>query len=148
MITACQEDKKLDLTVYETNADGAKLEEKTAFKRSDSSSTISINPKETFQTITGFGGSFTESSAHLLTNLSSKKRDGVIQAYFGDEGARYSLTRTHIASCDFSLSNYTYAPVADDLELEHFTIAQDTSDLIPMILAATRVSSEGFTIIA
>ena len=148
MITACQEDKKLDLTVYETNADGAKLEEKTAFEKSDSSSTISINPKETFQTITGFGGSFTESSAHLLTNLSSKKRDEVIQAYFGDEGARYSLTRTHIASCDFSLSNYTYAPVADDLELEHFTIAQDTSDLIPMILAATRVSSEGFKIIA
>ena len=36
---------------------------------------ININPDEKFQTITGFGGSFTESSAYLLNKLSfiSKK---------------------------------------------------------------------------
>lgn len=145
---ACREHKELEIDVYETNAQGAKLEEKINFVKSDSFVELSINPEEKYQKITGFGGSFTEASAYLLSNLSQKKRNEIIQAYFGDEGARYSLTRTHIASCDFSLSNYTYAPVANDLNLEHFTIAQDTQDLIPMILAAKEVSTDGFKIIA
>ena len=67
-------------------------------------SSITINPEKTFQTITGFGGAFTESSAYLLNKLSKKNRDTIIEAYFAEDGANYSLTRTHMNSCDFSLS--------------------------------------------
>ena len=65
-------------------------------------------PEVKFQTITGFGGSFTESSAYLLNRLSKKNRDTILNAYFSEDGANYTLTRTHISSCDFSLNNYTY----------------------------------------
>jgi glucosylceramidase len=58
------------------------------------------------------------------------------------------LTRTHISSCDFSLNNYTYAPIADDFELKHFSIIEDMDDLIPMIKDAMAVSEDGFKIIA
>ena len=105
-------------------------------------------PDSTFQTITGFGGSFTESSAYLLNNLSKEKRDKVLEAYFGESGARYSLTRTHMNSCDFSLSNYSYAAVEGDKDLEHFTIDEDRDDVIPMIKDAMAISKDGFKILS
>ena len=51
-------------------------------------------------------------------------------------------------SCDFSLSQYSYSPVEDDIHLEHFTIKEDQKDLIPMIKDALKVSKDGFKIIA
>ncbi|MFD1163787.1 glycoside hydrolase family 30 protein [Hwangdonia seohaensis] len=140
--------KALDFEVYETSESGNKLTRITEFKTLDSVVKITLNPEKTLQTITGFGGSFTESSAYLLNKLSKKNRDTILQAYFGEEGARYSLTRTHISSCDFSLSNYTYAPVEGDMELENFSIEEDRDDLIPMIKDAMAISKDGFKIIA
>ena len=139
---------QLEVDVYETSASGNKLTKLTEFEPSENPSIIKINPDSTYQTITGIGGSFTESSAYLLNRLSKANRDKILQAYFGEEGARYSLTRTHIASCDFSLNNYTYAPVEGDLTLENFTIDEDREDLIPMIKDAMAISKDGFNIIA
>ena len=111
-------------------------------------SEIILNLDKQYQTITGFGGAFTESSAYLLNKLSKKNRDTIIKAYFGREGANYSLTRTHMNSCDFSLSQYSYSPVEDDVNLEHFTIKEDMDDLIPMIKDAMATSEDGFKIFA
>jgi glucosylceramidase len=80
--------------------------------------------------------------------LSKENRKKILDAYFSESGANYSLTRTTIASCDFSLKNYTYAKVENDLALEHFTIEDDKDDIIPMILEAKAISKEGFNIIA
>lgn len=148
LLMACNTEKKLDVTVYQTSASGDQLTLKEAFTEHDSASTISILPEQKFQTITGFGGSFTESSAHLLNGLSKEKCQEVIDAYFGDNGAKYSLTRTHMNSCDFSLGQYFYAPVANDMELDSFTIEEDKDDIIPMIKEAMAVSSDGFKIIS
>ena len=138
----------LNVSVYETAAAGNKLAKITEFVKADALLTINLDANQKFQTITGFGGSFTEASASLLKRLSNEKRKKVLDAYFSEEGANYSLTRTHIASCDFSLSNYTYAKVENDMTLEHFTIEDDKDDLIPMILKAKVISKEGFKIIA
>ena len=51
-------------------------------------------------------------------------------------GIGYTLCRTHINSCDFSLGNYAYAETEGDFELEHFSIERDRKWLIPMIRAA------------
>lgn len=138
----------MTIDVYETSEEGNALTLIQDFKPADKSLTIQVNPEKQFQKITGFGGSFTEASAFLLNKLSPANRKKILDAYFSDEGARYSLTRTHIASCDFSLSNYTYAKVENDLELKHFSIENDKDDLIPMILDAQKISKEGFKIIA
>ncbi|WP_179021015.1 glycoside hydrolase family 30 protein [Winogradskyella forsetii] len=143
-----KESKSLEVEIYETSESGNKLTRITEYSQVDSSAVIKILPEQKFQTITGFGGSFTESSAYLLNKLSKKNRDTILQAYFADEGARYSLTRTHIASCDFSLNNYTYAPVAEDMSLESFSVEEDRDDLIPMIKEAMVISKDGFKIIA
>ena len=148
VLNSCKVAKDLNVTVYETSAQGNSLTKITAFSANENAVLININPEEKFQTITGFGGSFTEASASLLNRLSQTNRKKILDAYFSEEGANYSLTRTHIASCDFSLSNYTYAKVENDVSLENFTIEDDKSDLIPMILEAKAISKEGFNIIA
>lgn len=141
-------DKPLNVEVYESSAGGHKLQRVKALRKADNSIAIQILPDQKFQTITGFGGSFTEASASLLNKLSKKNRDKILEAYFGESGARYSLTRTHINSCDFSLGHYAYANVADDKALSNFSIEHDRKDIIPMIKGAMAVSKAGFKIIA
>ena len=148
MLIGCSSKQSLQVEVYETSASGNKLTRVTEFSIGDTILTIKLLPKEEYQTITGFGGAFTESSAYLLNKLSSENRQKVIDAYFSKEGANYSLTRTHMNSCDFSLSQYSYAPVEDDAALENFSVKEDQNDLIPMIKDAMAASQEGFKIFA
>ncbi|MEI7508771.1 MAG: glycoside hydrolase family 30 protein [Flavobacterium sp.] len=145
----CGSSKEMKVEVYETSANGNSLRKMTDFSKSSNPVTITVNPEEKFQTITGFGGAFTESSAYLVNKLSASNRKKIMEAYFSENGANYSLTRTHINSCDFSLKHYAYAMVDGDKNLEHFSIEEDKSNhLIPMILQAKAISKEGFKIIA
>jgi glucosylceramidase len=89
-------ENKLAVTIYETSEAGNKLTQISESNATENSSIIQLKPNQKFQTITGFGGSFTESSAYLLNKLSKKNRDTILQAYFSEEGANYSLTRTHM----------------------------------------------------
>nr|WP_321243508.1 glycoside hydrolase family 30 protein [uncultured Psychroserpens sp.] len=147
-MSCTKKQEPLEVEVYETSASGNQLTKITEFPSEDSMDTIQLLPEETYQKITGIGGSFTESTASLLQRLSKENRDKIIEAYFGETGARYSLTRTHIASCDFSLTNYTYAPDDGDVELTNFSIDEDRDDLIPMIKDAMAASKDGFNIVA
>lgn len=146
--SACTSNNSRSIKVYETSAHGQNLQEVNELSNKAATCQLVINSNKKYQTITGFGGSFTESSASLLNGLSPEKRQEVLRAYFGDEGAQYSLTRTHMNSCDFSLSNYSYAPIEDDTQLEHFSIKEDMDDIIPMILDAQKISTDGFRIIS
>jgi glucosylceramidase len=144
----CNHANKMTINVYETSEKGNNLALIKEFKPAKKSLSIQVNPEQKFQTIIGFGGSFTEASAYLLNQLSGTNRKKILDAYFSEAGANYSLTRTHMASCDFSLKNYTYAKVENDSALNHFTIDDDRNDLIPMILDAQKISTSGFKIIA
>lgn len=109
---------------------------------------LSLDPGRRFQTFLGVGGSFTESAAQVYYELSKARQAELLKACFSPEGAHYSLMRTHVASCDFSLRNYTYAPVAGDMELEHFSIAPARTWLLPLIKAAQSVTGADFRIMA
>jgi len=148
MLSCSNKQNELIVEVYETSESGNKLKKLTDFKPVTNPISIELVPTETFQIITGFGGAFTESSAYLLNKLGKENRQKIIDAYFSKSGANYSLTRTHMNSCDFSLNNYSYTPVAGDIDLEHFTIAEDKDDLIPFIKEAMAASTDGFKIFA
>ena len=145
---SCMNSKKETLTVFETSQSGNQLTELSNFDSGVTPSLIHLNFEQKFQTISGFGGAFTEASAHLLNQMTPKKRTEILDAYFSRKGANYSLTRTHMNSCDFSLSNYSYTPVEGDLHLEHFSIEEDREDLIPMIKDALATSEDGFKLFA
>ena len=142
-----QEDKR-NITVYETSESGHQLTEISSFSTSTQPSSLYINQNKRLQTISGFGGAFTEASASLLNQLGEENREKILRAYFAKEGANYSLARTHMNSCDFSLSNYSYTPVENDLNLEHFSVKEDQDDLIPMIKEAMAISEDGFRLFA
>ena len=96
-------------------AGGNKLSESEPVKAGETDVEIRLLPDSTYQTIIGFGGSFTEAAASLLNRMSAGQREKIIAAYFGPEGAAYSLTRTPINSCDFSVASYAYDMVEGDL---------------------------------
>ena len=149
MLMACQQknEQTMQSAAYQTSAAGDKLTAQQPTNEAPTA-TITLKPETTFQEIIGFGGAFTESSAYLLNQVGAENRQKILEAYFGEEGAKYSLCRTHMNSCDFSLDHYSYAPVPDDMQLEHFTIDEDREDVIPMIKGAQAISKDGFKILA
>ncbi len=99
------------LQVYLTSKDDAALlaarAEVVPAPVPSSSAVVYIDPAKTFQTIEGFGGAFTEAAAVTWRNMGEANQKRVIEAYFDPaKGHGYSLCRTHINSCDFSLGNY------------------------------------------
>ena len=136
------------ITVYETSKSGHQLTVVNPFVNTKDATSIIVDLNREKQTITGFGGAFTEASASLLNQLGEENRTKILNAYFAKDGANYSLTRTHMNSCDFSLKNYSYTPVEGDTNLDHFSIEEDKDDLIPMIKEAMKISEDGFKLFA
>ena len=136
------------ITVYETSKSGHQLTVVNPFVNTKDAASIIVDLNREKQTITGFGGAFTEASASLLNQLGEENRTKILNAYFAKEGANYSLTRTHMNSCDFSLENYSYTPVEGDTNLDHFSVEEDKDDLIPMIKEAMQISEDGFKLFA
>jgi glucosylceramidase len=101
---------------------------------SNPSVVVHVDPVKTYQVIQGFGGAFTESAATTFYKMPISVQNEIIRAYFDkNTGIGYTFGRTHINSCDFSLGNYAYTEVADDIGLKHFSIDHDHQSLIPLI---------------
>lgn len=110
--------------------------------------TLTVSPRERYQSIMGFGGAFTEAAAFTLSKISPEKRMGIIDSYFHpDKGLGYSLGRTHIHSCDFSLGNYTYVEENDE-KLRTFSIEREHRYVIPFIQDAIKARGEELTILS
>jgi len=109
---------------------------------------INIYPDASYQVIQGFGGAFTEASGYTVSKLSENNRDEIVNAYFGETGLGYTLCRTHINSCDFSLGNYAYVESAEDTELATFNRERDRKYIVPFIKAAQKVSKDKITFLA
>ena len=76
-------------------------------------------PKK-YQTIEGFGGASRRPRPAPGCGYAVHERKRVIDLYFGENGAGYTVGRVHMNSCDFCVSSYDFAPVDNDYELKHF----------------------------
>lgn len=87
---------------------------------------VNINPADERQTIDGFGGSLTESSAFVLACLSPKQRLTVLQELYGEQGANFTVSRTQIGASDFSVEGkYSLAEQEGDTALLSFSLDRD-----------------------
>ena len=111
-------------------------------------STVKIYKSAERQTLLGFGGSFTEASSSIYSGLDKDKKEEIIEAYFGSSGNRYSMARTHINSCDFSLENYAHVETSGDTELKTFSISRNKKTLIPFIKDALKKTKNEVRIMA
>jgi glucosylceramidase len=130
--------KRISLsTIEELSKDTANIKSK-----------ITIEPKNQRQEILGFGGSFTEASSSIYKELDKEKKEEIIESYFGKNGNKYSMARTHINSCDFSLGNYAHVEDESDLELKTFSLERNKISLIPMINDALKKRKNKIKIMA
>jgi len=105
---------------------------------------IELDFSVTFQSIDGFGSSFTDAAGINLASLPEQARQHLLESYFSaesillkcfyqnfmhfqlfSEGIRFTLTRTNIGSCDFSTRNYSYNDQPEDFELQNFALAEE-----------------------
>ncbi len=93
------------------------------------------------QEIQGFGGAFTEATAHTYAKLSKEVQKDFLESYFGEEGLQYNLCRLPIHSCDFGLGNYTYIEEGDE-KLDTFSLAHDEVEILPLIKEAQECAKE------
>ncbi len=109
---------------------------------------IVVSLDETYQTMVGFGGAFTEAAAYTLAQMPKEKRQEAIESYFDEKkGLGYNIGRVHIHSCDFALENYTYVE-ENDQELATFDIARDHQWVIPMIKDAMKAKGGSIPLLA
>lgn len=149
-----------EILVTSARGDRLALQANVPFRDGIASGTVvSVFPDSLRQVIDGIGTSFTESSAFVLAHLEPSRRREVMERIFGAAGADFTLTRTHIGSCDFSVAGkYSYAAKSGDRSLKHFTIAPDLEgfdparwagvkdaryDLLPMIQEAQAIKRAG-----
>jgi len=106
--------------------------------------TITVDPGQTYQTMTGFGASFTDSSAWLIWN--SPQRDSIMTRLFDPvQGIGLSTVRQPIGASDFSRSAYTYDDVPrgqTDPNLTRFSIAHDESYTLPLLRRAREINPQ------
>ena len=111
--------------------------------------TIMLDPNKQFQTVVGIGGALTDASAETYDKLPAGKQQEILTALFDrTKGNGFSLGRTHIHSCDFSSSSYTYDDVAGDTALTRFSIAPDLKHKLPFIKAVFAKTGGDFKLFA
>lgn len=86
--------------------------------------TISVT-SETYQTILGFGGAFTDAGGININKLAKEAQDKLLETYFGDDGIGFTLMRVPIGVSDFSARLYTYDDTDGDRDLSQFALQDE-----------------------
>jgi len=130
--------------VWETTADGNKIlslrQDKYAFSdaRTDRKVPITIDERQHFQRMRGFGYALTGGSAELMMCMSAEARHELILSLFGkDEGqAGISYIRLTVGASDMNSFVFSYDDMPKgktDWDLKHFSLSQDLNDVVPVM---------------
>jgi glucosylceramidase len=135
--------------VWITTADGSdKLTDAGTVRFTDqqpSAPTVVIDPSRSFQTMDGFGGAITDSSAVVLYRMSRAAREKAMRMLFDPRtGDGLSYLRQPIGASDFvAKAPYTYDDIPagqTDYAQRHFTIAHDKAEILPLLREAKRLN--------
>ena len=125
-------------SVWLTTADKSNLlrqQGNVSFGTGGSGPVITVNPNTTYQSMVGFGASFTDAAAWNVFN--SPRRDEIMNALFNpSSGVGLSWLRQPIGATDFSRSFYTYDDGAADPSLSRFSVAHDDAYILPLVKQA------------
>jgi glucosylceramidase len=110
---------------------------------------LTCDPAQRYQEMIGFGGALTESSAWTLAQLPAGLRAEVMRRYYDpQDGIGYTLARTHLNSCDFSLSMWALDATPGDYDLHDFTLAPMRRWLMPLLHDAIKASGGSLRVLA
>jgi len=151
--TPARADSGLTLQTWLTTADGAnQLTQQPSITLGTVTRgqlNVSVDDSRTYQTISGFGAAFTDSSTYLMAQLKSSSQSlyntMMNQLFSNSSGIGLAFWRIPMTSSDF---NSTNAPWTDDdtqgpsgNPTQYFGLtAQDTGHIIPVIKDALAVN--------
>jgi len=109
--------------------------------------TIIVDTNKTFQRIDGFGYTLTGGSAMLINKMSTPAKKMLLQELFGtgkdDIGVSY--LRISIGASDLDEKPWSYNDLPEgetDLDLQKFSLANDTLHLIPVIKDILKITPD------
>lgn len=115
-----------------------------AFGSGGGGQTITVDPGETHQTMTGFGAALTDSSASLIN--ASPHRDELMSRLFdARDGIGLTALRQVVGASDFAREPYSYDEVPagqTDYPLERFSTARDEAGILPLLRRAEELSPQ------
>ncbi len=128
-----------NINVWLTNKDRSALfQQQTplAFNASNNNEqTIIVDDSKTFQTMDGFGFALTGGSAMHIINMHADERNKLLHQLFDTTGNAIGVSylRLSIGSSDLNEKIFSYDDVAGDTTLSHFDLAEDKTDVIPVM---------------
>jgi glucosylceramidase len=135
--------QKNTATAYITSGDQIQLLQKQLLPLSQTQSMnainhISIDTREKFQTIDGFGFTLTGGSALLIQQMPTKQRNALLQELFGKTANAISISylRISVGASDLSESVFSYNDLAKgetDTLVQRFNLSRDTIHLVPLL---------------
>lgn len=106
-------------------------------RREERGNYIVIDPRQSYQRIDGFGYALTGGSAEHLMKMSAPVRRAILEELFDPEkGIGVSCVRLTLGASDLNSFVFSYddRPAgSEDFRLEHFSLAQDLHDVIPVM---------------
>ncbi len=135
-----------DIDVWLTKADETiKLQKQSSVlsftTNSNSYQNIEVNPSKTYQTIDGFGYTLTGGSVEVINQLSSAKKEALLQELFGngENSIGVSYLRLSIGASDLNSSVFSYDDLPagqTDVTLSQFSLSKDQAlvDMLKKIL--------------
>jgi glucosylceramidase len=99
---------------------------------------IDVDSTQTFQTIDGFGFTLTGGSAYVINQMNTASKAALLQELFGNDNSSISISylRLSIGASDLNASVFSYDDMPawqTDTSLNNFSLAPDTTDLIPLL---------------
>lgn len=142
----------MNITIYHSSGEAAlfvqkKVEQLTPLCTNSTCNRVIVDEDKLYQTMDGFGASFTDSAAYLIHQvLEPEQRASLMRKLFDpEEGIGLSVLRNPMGASDYAREIYSYNDLAEgqtDLELANFSIAHDEEDIIPLLAEAISLNPE------
>lgn len=138
----CAQQHEVQVESWITTADRSALLQKqtdsTFFSYNGRSSGIpvTIDSRQAFQPVDGFGFALTGGSAQHLVNMSRAAREKLLRELFSPKEAGFSYIRLSIGASDLNSFVFSYNDLKDgetDIDLKKFSLSQDLKDVVPMM---------------
>jgi len=114
---------------------------------SGSTPTVFVDETEGYQSIEGFGASFTDSAAYLLNEkVPASQLNSVMTSLFDHtNGIGVSFVRNPMGASDLARYDYSYDDMPagqTDPNLTNFSIAHDLVDIVPLVKLARKINPQ------
>ena len=135
----------VDVNVWvTTNDQSKKLERQPALSfsggRGAGANTVFVDESQRYQTIEGFGASFTDSAAYLLNQkVPASQLNSVMTSLFNrSNGIAIGFVRNPMGASDLARFIYSY----QDSSAGQFSIAHDLADIVPLVRMAKEINPQ------